>query len=267
MDQTQPPTQDAASDPREARTSTMRSPWSRVVLVLLFVGIAVAVGLELRRQKIAAADRQRLLDRAKQDPLCRLFRDRFPRATPEVRDGKVTWCELVEENGKEVGYTCTVDPAKGAQLRRSVLVFGKQSIHAEGENISAAEFAAMTRQYDEGTSASVPGSRPASKSRILWLHDQLKIGMTTDQVEAILGKPLGPPLVQPDGEQTDYYLNEPERRMGPTESPWAPGGIVVTYKNGRLIKKVYNHQWVKREHRQAYERSKRPGPSSAPDSP
>jgi len=90
-------------------------------------------------------------------------------------------------------------------------------------------------------------------SRILTLYDQLEVGMTREEVEAIVGGPILPPLEQPDGEAQCSYVEERERLLGRHESPWGLGGIVVVYKEGRLVKKQYNHQAVKREHMEAYE--------------
>ena len=90
-------------------------------------------------------------------------------------------------------------------------------------------------------------------SRILALYDQLQVGMTREEVEAIVGEPMLPPLEQPDGEVNCSYVAERERLLERHESPWGPGGIVVTYKEGRLVKKQYNFQAVKREHLEAYE--------------
>jgi len=94
----------------------------------------------------------------------------------------------------------------------------------------------------------------ASESGIISLYDQLKMGMTRSQVQAIAGKPLFEPLRQPSGREEYWYIDKPERKMQSHESPWGPGGIAVTYKDDRLIDKKYNHQWVKRERRELYKR-------------
>lgn len=93
---------------------------------------------------------------------------------------------------------------------------------------------------------------PASGSRIISLYHQLKTGMTRSQVQTIVGEPLSS-LRQTSGEEQCYYVKKPERIMESHESPMMLGGISVKYKDGKLIEKMYNPQWVKREHREAYE--------------
>lgn len=95
---------------------------------------------------------------------------------------------------------------------------------------------------------------PVSASRILLLYDQLRVGMSQDQVGAILGRPLHHPLRRPDGEEDAWYIREPERNLEVHESPWGPGGILVTYRDGKLIKKGYNSRWIRPEHLEAYEK-------------
>jgi hypothetical protein len=92
-----------------------------------------------------------------------------------------------------------------------------------------------------------------SESKILSLYDQLKIGMTREQVEAIVGKPLWEPFPQSDFYATCHYIDKPERPLTSHESPWSFSGLVITYRDGRLIDKKYNFQWVKQEHIEAYE--------------
>ncbi len=109
------------------------------------------------------------------------------------------------------------------------------------------------------------GRKQVSESRILRLYHQLKVGVTREQVEAILGKPLFPSLRQPSGEEELWYIREGERLMQPYESPWGPGGIVVTYRDGKLIEKKYNFQWVKHEHIIAYEEKQKAEPRDSAD--
>jgi len=106
----------------------------------------------------------------------------------------------------------------------------------------------------QGRQSSHTAGELASESGIISLYDQLKMGMTRSQVQAIVGKPLFKPLRQPSGGEEYWYIDKPERKMQSHESPWGLGGIAVTYKNSRLIDKKYNHQWVKREHVELYER-------------
>jgi outer membrane protein assembly factor BamE (lipoprotein component of BamABCDE complex) len=101
-----------------------------------------------------------------------------------------------------------------------------------------------------------PATALASESRILSLYDQLKIGMTKSQVQAIVGKPLFKPLRQSTGEEGCWYVDKAERKMEYNESPWGLGGISVTYKADKLIEKEYNSQWVKPEHIEAYKQKK-----------
>jgi hypothetical protein len=86
------------------------------------------------------------------------------------------------------------------------------------------------------------------KVGLLELYNKLKPGMTREQVEAVVGKPVLPPLVQPDGEVQVNYLGPEyrERDLAPQESPFLPAGIYVTYVGGVLTKKSYNPQWLKR---------------------
>ena len=94
-----------------------------------------------------------------------------------------------------------------------------------------------------------PTSRDAKAvphSRILQLYDRLEVGMTREQVEAVVGKPLFPPLRQPKVEDEYWYISKAERFLESHESPWGWGGIKVNYKHGRLLRKQYNSQWVAR---------------------
>ena len=118
--------------------------------------------------------------------------------------------------------------------------------------------------------ATAPATAPVSESRIISLYDQLKIGMTRSQAQAIVGEPLeGPPhnIRQPNGEEYCGYISEAEaeRKLGYYESPMYFCGIRLIYKNGRVIDKKYNHQWVKREHTELYERKPGSEPSPADD--
>lgn len=101
-----------------------------------------------------------------------------------------------------------------------------------------------------------PTVPPVSESEILSLYDQLAVGMTRADVEAGVGAPLFKPLRQPSGEEEYWYIKTPERKMEMHESPWGLGGIVVTYKNDKLVEAKYNFQWVKREHRELYEKNR-----------
>jgi hypothetical protein len=98
-----------------------------------------------------------------------------------------------------------------------------------------------------------PVRPPASSSAILSRYDQLALGMTKAEAEAVVGRPLGEPLRQTNGEEECWYLGEREAAMAPGESPWGAGGIVITYKDGELVDKACNYQWVKQAHRRSYE--------------
>jgi hypothetical protein len=110
-----------------------------------------------------------------------------------------------------------------------------------------------------------PSGAPVSESRILSLYDQLKIGMSRTDAETVVGAPLFEPLRQPSGEEEHWYIKTPERKMEMHESPWGLGGIVVTYRNDKLVEKKYNFQWVKREHRDLYEKNRNSEPTPAGD--
>ncbi len=101
-----------------------------------------------------------------------------------------------------------------------------------------------------------PTQPPVSESGILSLYDQLKVGMSRADVHAVIGAPLFEPLRKPSGGEEYWYIKTPETEMEMHESPWGLGGIVVTYKNDKLVVKKYNFQWIKREHREAYEQKK-----------
>ena len=98
--------------------------------------------------------------------------------------------------------------------------------------------------------AASPEKVSVSESRILSLYDQLRSGMTKDEVKTIAGKPLSlQPLRDANGEEDCFYISEREETyIEPHVSPWGFSGLVITYKDGRLIRKKYNPQWVKREH-------------------
>ncbi len=78
--------------------------------------------------------------------------------------------------------------------------------------------------------------------------------MSKGEAETVIGKPLFESLRQTSGEVECWYVKDSERKMEMHESPWGMGGIVVKYKDGKIIDKKYNFQWVKREHRELYER-------------
>jgi hypothetical protein len=86
-----------------------------------------------------------------------------------------------------------------------------------------------------------------AKPGILDLYKKLKPGMTPQEVEAILGKPILPPTEQPNNYQNANYLGSEfaERTLLPYESPLFPAGIYVTYHDGKLVTMSYNSQWVK----------------------
>jgi hypothetical protein len=105
-------------------------------------------------------------------------------------------------------------------------------------------------------------------SRILQLYSRVGPGMTRQEVENILGPPLFPAIHQPEvgpdylgpGDthpegDACWYLQDAERSLSPEESPWGLGGIKIVYRDGRVIQKTYNAQWVKREDIEAFERT------------
>lgn len=96
---------------------------------------------------------------------------------------------------------------------------------------------------------------PVSESRILSLYDKLELDMTKSQVEAILGEPIYS-LRQQNGEEQCNCIKEPERTMESHESPMMFSGVLVEFKDDKLIKASYNPQWIKREHLLAYEQKK-----------
>jgi len=91
--------------------------------------------------------------------------------------------------------------------------------------------------------------------------------MPQQQVEDILGKPLFRPIhppevgpeylalgdTHPEGDVC-WYLNEPERNMERHESPWGLGGIMIIYREGKVMQKKYNFQWIRRENIEAFEK-------------
>jgi len=84
-----------------------------------------------------------------------------------------------------------------------------------------------------------------SPSRILRAYHELNVGMSMKEVESIAGKPLFRLGENPDGSEEVWYIDESETKGLPaTGAPWGPGGIVITYKDGNLVKKRYNHQMV-----------------------
>jgi hypothetical protein len=89
-----------------------------------------------------------------------------------------------------------------------------------------------------------PGA-PAKKVGLLDLFDKLKPDMTRKDVEKLVGKHISENDVG-DGSARAYYLGNEfrERPPTPSESPFMPGGIVVTYVDGKVTKKGYNFQWV-----------------------
>lgn len=106
-------------------------------------------------------------------------------------------------------------------------------------------FLSLAAQRAENPQATSWAAIPVYHSRILRLYVRLEAGMTREQVEAIVGKAISTPLRQPNGEEECWYIDKSERHMEPHESPWGVGGIKVIYKNGKLLRKQYNHQWVK----------------------
>jgi hypothetical protein len=105
-------------------------------------------------------------------------------------------------------------------------------------------------------------------SRILQLYSQVSTGMTRQEVENILGPPLFPAIHQPEvgpeylgpGDthpegDACWYLQEAERPLDPHESPWGHGGIKIVYRDGKVIQKKYNSQWVRREDTEAFQRT------------
>ena len=97
---------------------------------------------------------------------------------------------------------------------------------------------------------------PVSESKILTLYDQLDLGMTREQAEVIVGKPISEDPPVEDDTQSYWYIKQRERKMDLNESPWGWGGIVLTYKAGKLIDKQYNSQWIPKKQLEEYERKK-----------
>jgi len=101
----------------------------------------------------------------------------------------------------------------------------------------------------DGAAATGDRSKPPTveeSSRILTMFQRLRFGMTPQQVEALVGQPALKPTQQPNGDLQVWYIDRPERKLGPQESPWGPAGILVIYRQGILAEKKYNSQWVKK---------------------
>ncbi len=92
-------------------------------------------------------------------------------------------------------------------------------------------------------------------SKILDAYSRIEPGMARIDVEKITGAPVFPPTEGAPGsnEVIAWYLDVPERGLEEHESPWGPAGIKVVYREGKVVEKKYNHQWVPREAREAFE--------------
>lgn len=90
------------------------------------------------------------------------------------------------------------------------------------------------------------GTRKRQRGAILSRFAQIQYGMTRDEVEAILGLPIYSPSQLRDGSVEVPYLGPErrERRASSHESLLAFAGIIVTYREGRVVEKWYNRQWV-----------------------
>jgi hypothetical protein len=71
--------------------------------------------------------------------------------------------------------------------------------------------------------------------------------MTPKEVETLLGQPVLNLTQQPSWDLEVWYIDRPERKLKPHESPWGPAGILVIYRKGVLAEKKYNFQWIKGE--------------------
>jgi hypothetical protein len=85
------------------------------------------------------------------------------------------------------------------------------------------------------------------KPGLVELFSKLEIGMARDKVETLLGKPIFKDLKQPDGVEVNYLGDEfRERVLEMQESPFLPAGIYLTYVDGKLTKKSFNPQWLRK---------------------
>ena len=100
----------------------------------------------------------------------------------------------------------------------------------------------------QGDNAQEIVAKQAPRLGIVALFKKLEIGMSRQQVEAIVGSPVYSPLEGPGEDlRVDYLRQEEyqERGLLAHESPISLGGIFVTYRRGILVEKGYNSQWVK----------------------
>ena len=96
---------------------------------------------------------------------------------------------------------------------------------------------------------------PAPKSRILDAYARIDLGMTQSEVEKVAGEPVLPLTEGAPGknEEVAWYIDTPERDLEAHESPWGLAGIKVTFRDGKVVEKKYNFQWVPRELREEFE--------------
>jgi hypothetical protein len=114
--------------------------------------------------------------------------------------------------------------------------------------------------------------QPQIHSRILQLYSQIKTGMSQQEVEKILGAPLFPALHQPEvgpeylgpgGTHPEgdvcWYIREMEKGpYFPSGGSWGPGGIMIVYRSGKVIQKIYNIGWINEDDLRAFEEMNAP---------
>ena len=99
---------------------------------------------------------------------------------------------------------------------------------------------------------------PGERSKILEDFQKIEIGMTADQVKALIGEP-GFTANSPDEILSAGYGVTGERALEDHESPYALSAIMVEFEGGKVASKEYNHQWVWKEQRQLFEEKKKSG--------
>ena len=77
--------------------------------------------------------------------------------------------------------------------------------------------------------------------RIMQMYARLQLGMSRDQVEAVVGKPILPSVSLPGNEEEFQYAGSPEQTA---EWPWGISGLKAVFRNGLLVSKQYSLQWV-----------------------
>lgn len=89
--------------------------------------------------------------------------------------------------------------------------------------------------------ASVAAPSPSVRERF----DAVRLGDRAVDVEAHLGAPVAQSVQKPPPATAPlevWYLPPP--KLDPTESPWGPGTVVITFDaDGKVVAKKLNPQW------------------------